>query len=398
LSRGWLAGDVVEVRRSSDSTSQDFTASQITNGQMLSWVNTDPDPYSSDFSAGVDGFDANLGTVAGNIDGIGGEDNNLRYTVDTASSTAHDTSRDDELTVGQDFQITGEFYIPSGQNSIDGIRIMDGAAGFQDRYETPALDTWVSFDTGAVTPANVNLQFRPLDGGSNTVFDATGTDVFYLRNITVTQLTADGFVSTWYDQSGNANDATQIATASQPKIVDAGALVTGGLDFDGVDDSMDLTSALTIDPSASGFASFISCAFDKNATGASQVFIRNSNLNPKHAIAFNTNGTYRYNLNDGTNNLFADTASDYGDNSLRLFSTTITGQSSTGLTHFVNGTQDSQHDTSLIGDTGASIDQISWASFPFGGSVKELILYPSDQSANRVGIETNINDHYSIYA
>jgi hypothetical protein len=208
----------------------------------------------------------------------------------------------------------------------------------------------------------------------------------------------DGFVTTWYDQSGNANDATQIATASQPKIVDAGALVAGGLDFDGVDDSMDLTSALTIDPSASGFASFISCAFDKNATGASQVFIRNSNLNPKHAIAFNTNGTYRYNLNDGTNNLFADTASDYGDNSLRLFSTTITGQSSTGLTHFVNGTQDSQHDTSLIGDTGASIGQISWASFPFGGSVQELILYPSDQSANRVGIETNINDHYSIYA
>jgi len=209
---------------------------------------------------------------------------------------------------------------------------------------------------------------------------------------------ADGYVSTWYDQSGNANDATQIATASQPKIVDAGVLVVGGIDFDGVDDSMDLTSALTIDPSASGFASFISCAFDKNATGASQVFIRNSNLNPKHQIAFNTNGKYRYNLNDGTNNLFADTASDYGDNSLRLFSTTITGQSSTGLTHFVNGTQDSQHDTSLIGDTGASIDQISWASFPFGGSVKELILYPSDQSANRVGIETNINDHYSIYA
>ena len=48
----------------------------------------------------------------------------------------------------------------------------------------------------------------------------------------------DGFVSTWYDQSGNANDATQATTTAQPKIVDAGALVTGGLEFDGVDDRL----------------------------------------------------------------------------------------------------------------------------------------------------------------
>lgn len=31
----------------------------------------------------------------------------------------------------------------------------------------------------------------------------------------------DGFIKTWYDQSGNANDATQATTASQPKIYDA---------------------------------------------------------------------------------------------------------------------------------------------------------------------------------
>ena len=39
LSSGWLAGDVVEVRRSSDVTPESFTASQITNGEMLDWVN-----------------------------------------------------------------------------------------------------------------------------------------------------------------------------------------------------------------------------------------------------------------------------------------------------------------------------------------------------------------------
>ena len=31
------------------------------------------------------------------------------------------------------------------------------------------------------------------------------------------------------------------------------------------------------------------------------------------------------------------------------------------------------------------------------GKIQELILYPSDQSANRLAIETNINNHYTIY-
>jgi len=48
----------------------------------------------------------------------------------------------------------------------------------------------------------------------------------------------DGFVETWYDQSGNGNDATQATIASQPKIVNSGALVTGGLDFDGTSSCM----------------------------------------------------------------------------------------------------------------------------------------------------------------
>ena len=38
----------------------------------------------------------------------------------------------------------------------------------------------------------------------------------------------DGFVRTWYDQSGNARHAEQTTAGNQPQIVDAGALVTDG--------------------------------------------------------------------------------------------------------------------------------------------------------------------------
>jgi hypothetical protein len=43
----------------------------------------------------------------------------------------------------------------------------------------------------------------------------------------------DGFVTQWYDQSGNDNHATQGTNASQPKIVDGGVLVSDGISFNG---------------------------------------------------------------------------------------------------------------------------------------------------------------------
>ena len=33
----------------------------------------------------------------------------------------------------------------------------------------------------------------------------------------------------------------------------------------------------------------------------------------------------------------------------------------------------------------------------YDGNMQEIILYTSDQSANRAAIETNINDYYTIY-
>jgi len=50
----------------------------------------------------------------------------------------------------------------------------------------------------------------------------------------------DGFVDTWYDQSGNTRHLTQATTTTQPKLVSSGAVITSGgkpaATFDGVDD------------------------------------------------------------------------------------------------------------------------------------------------------------------
>ena len=44
-----------------------------------------------------------------------------------------------------------------------------------------------------------------------------------------------------------------------------------------------------------------------------------------------------------------------------------------------------------------SIGANSNGAAPVAGVFGELIVYDSDQTANRAAIETNINDFYSIY-
>jgi len=387
--------NVVEVRRSSDNAEDSFTAAEVADGTLEDWVGADYVKYSSDFTSNDNDW-GHFDDVAatGAVDGIGGLDGNLRLAIGSATSP-HRAYRNNTLPENQEITFSARVFIPSTNSVVDGIGLFDAAGNTIINAESLTQDQWVTVTANDVTTANSQLRINLLDG-SSTSFTGNSSDVVYVREITVTQTTANGHVSQWYDQSGNANHATQATDASQPKIVDAGTLVSGGLDFDGVDDSFTLTSGLTIDPSTSGFSSFIATKFDKAATGSAQVFLRNNNSNPKHAISFNTSGTFRYNLNDGTNNLFADTGSDYGDNSLSLFSTIITGQSATGLTHFVDGSQDGQFDTSLIGDTGSTADAISWPAFPFGGVVQEIIFYPSDQSANRTAFEANIGETYGI--
>jgi hypothetical protein len=55
----------------------------------------------------------------------------------------------------------------------------------------------------------------------------------------------NGFVVTWYDQSGNSRNATQATTTSQPRIVNSG-VVDAGVVFDGVNDTLSAASWATI--------------------------------------------------------------------------------------------------------------------------------------------------------
>ena len=202
----------------------------------------------------------------------------------------------------------------------------------------------------------------------------------------------DGFVTTWYDQSGNANDATQIATASQPKIVDAGALVTGGLDFDGVDDSFGMSNLFSGTTAVAQFA-----VGNADTTGTAEAIIGQGSLSSPLGGAWHVTSEIAFRC--AGNSIYDD---DFIDANLLLLSTLVAASStSADVEMFLDGValgQTGTSSTALDFTTSSANIGVSSGGAYYDGRIAEIIVYDSDQTANRVGIETNINDHYSIYA
>jgi len=194
----------------------------------------------------------------------------------------------------------------------------------------------------------------------------------------------DGFVSTWYDQSGNANDAVQATTTSQPKIVDAGVLVAGGIDFDGVDDFLNIST-----PTVLG-VEFYEVMVSKPVSASSQT--NAAFISPNAA-----GGGERSYINTSTNSL------SIRNNSTNIPSTLSLNQTAQQLIAFSSTAADftfvldGADDVKLALISPMIAGTIAGGAGSLAGTFSEVILYASDQSANRAAIEANINDFYSIY-
>ena len=201
----------------------------------------------------------------------------------------------------------------------------------------------------------------------------------------------DGFVTTWYDQSGNANNAIQATASSQPKIVSSGSTILengkAAVDFDGTDDHLLTSSTFSI----------------TSTTTLSVIKMNLASVEGYPVMIQSTNNTgYRQHLNSsyirgrfsGTN---IDDTSISPNNVHALF--TIVNDGSTGSLFWNSQTQ-STGSASLSADPTAVLSiagNIAIRTTFSDGTMQELIVYSSDESTNRTGIETNINSYYSIY-
>jgi hypothetical protein len=203
----------------------------------------------------------------------------------------------------------------------------------------------------------------------------------------------NGFVHTWYDQSGNGFHVSQTTNANQPRIVNAGVVEkvdsNASIFYDGTNDFLRNTS-VTMQIRA------VHHVTKSTKNSGVQTIVRHGN----ESADVSTTQFFRFEnaayLSAGGANLTF-SASTSVTPSNKLLGTSLFDSSS--LSQYINGVAGSVDNvgTTLGSNTILlNIGQHFGAEY-FQGRMLEIIIYPSDQSTNRTAIESNINTYYSIY-
>jgi len=209
----------------------------------------------------------------------------------------------------------------------------------------------------------------------------------------------DGFVTTWYDQSGNGINATNTTAANQPQIVNAGSIILQNskptLQGDGTNSFLRFSLGSTAVPTSAFY-----CSQRNSGTGytydwaigqsgwSSPLSAMSSGWFSGSQDAFEWSGAAVH--QDGTQAL----------NTFYLKSMlNLTG--ATKLLFYKNNVSQTigQPSGSITTDGNGAIfsDSSSGSLQRFAGNISEYILYKSDQTTNVNGINTNINSYYAIY-
>lgn len=191
----------------------------------------------------------------------------------------------------------------------------------------------------------------------------------------------NGFVTTWYDQSGNERNATQTSATNQPQVVTSGVLVTNG----------GLPSILFINSSPFSFMSNSSISGRTNLTS-----FRVHDTNAIQYLTYRGNTSSYYNYVATQDSVTSTITSLYG--TPQLFTNGI-APNPLATRGQVYTAQNGRKLITEIGSTSGWSDfRIGgYSVFDFFGHLPEAIFYFSDKLSDRVAIETNINNYYGIY-
>lgn len=206
----------------------------------------------------------------------------------------------------------------------------------------------------------------------------------------------NGYVVTWYDQSGNQVDATQATTGSQPQIYNGTAVITengkGAIQFDGTLDSLDydLDTSLSAASYYHTFTVYQSSTTNSIYHGSRDTFaayhfgLDGSTSTNLQGPMLSNKTTFNHFYKNGSQSFTSSTTRDQyfteyftGDQTLMAYMMTVDGGSS-------NTTQ-------------WHIGRNKETLYGVDGNIQEFIVYQTDQSSNQSGIETDINNYFSIY-
>lgn len=216
----------------------------------------------------------------------------------------------------------------------------------------------------------------------------------------------NGFVTTWYDQSGNNKNAIQTTASAQPQIVSSGALITLGgrpaISWDGSNDTLVASSAVGAMNGLTtlGIISVVKPNTQSLDHGryAHLFFPESGGWGEVYQFASNSGlVSYRF----GTS-VSGNTPS---------YTTSFTGTTYNNLimSTYKNGaneiTRVNGKDVIVFSNKAATIANttntlhLGFGEFNsyFGGRQSEVIIYTTNKMTDREPIESNINSYYSIF-
>ena len=276
-------------------------------------------------------------------------------------------------------------------------RLLDTYSGATAAYSLRKIRT--EYTGNAITVR------RSSDNTSQSIgFDANG-------NLDTTSLLSfvgagNGFVSVWYDQSGNNKHVVQTTAASQPQLV-----VNGVVALKNAKPAIDFTSG-----------QFLRCAQQGATNTAVSIFsvlslkslssrgfawdVGNTSGYQYFALDINTWGTSgnKFGLFISTNS-DTDASTNLNQNLITLIApnTSFATNLFANTRFHLNGTQKNiswgtgMGFPSYAGSSIITIGNSNAENVFFNGQQQEFILYSVNQTANRSAIETNINNYYTTY-
>lgn len=209
----------------------------------------------------------------------------------------------------------------------------------------------------------------------------------------------NGFVTTWYDQSETGNNATQATTTLQPQIVASGAvLIQGGL-------AAIQSNAQRLDFTGVSASAFTVCSVAQvQSWGGSAYVSYIANVGPTNGfkIVSRDQTTYRSTLIPyaGTAEVIANARARTTALSLPT-SRFVESWSFSPAAMRLNGASQTVDADTLSGwGTVArmSIGAMDYTTVVAGvTNLQEVILFPTNRSADAAAIETNINSYWGVY-
>ena len=353
--RSLTGGDpkVVRVRRDVDNTEQDFTASGVSSGALVDFATSGNGVFQN---TGFESFTnaSATGFTASNTTGSG-----------FAVSDIADGVSGDVVKVSFDIDITNGSPKLSLRSALDGGSQRSNAITYTSSGSKTATLT--------ATGDYVGVGFPEGDVPSN----------FTVSNFKVL---GNGFIDTWYDQSGNSNDAEQATAGNQPKIVNSGSLVANGIDFDGSNDRLTIPNDLIA--SINSASSFLVAKSDTTSSSRIALALSHSTSNFRFYVGALLSSKFNFGYQDTALKIELSSA----DTNKHLF-TSIAGSSNAEafLDGTSKGTVSSVDGKSALSSGG--IGSINTGNF-WDGTIQEIVVYNTDQSANRVALETNIQTAY----